>query len=424
MSCLDVCYYAEQLEKYAQPKVHDFLSSDHAPVSLSLSIPVKTKPPRRKVRWHVPQADWQGFQDQLDQALFAATHRLSTGNLDKRVRHFTDIVLRAAKSNIPRGRGKGPCKSWWNERLQGLQTKYNATVSSMRTVSVDRKQALANMAQQQRKELHDEIRVAKREAWMQYCTSLSMSPQEHHESPFRVLRAMEGHRTKSEGQLLSALHPQARANTLAKHFAQVSRYEPHEYPTVRAARRQLHEPFLQAHAHVDVTAREVLLVSKRLAPKKSPGPNDIIPELAHKLTHQARVVLADIYASSISQSYIPRTWRTSTTVAIVKPNKDGTLPAHHCGISLLCVFYKGLEHIVKQQLKSYFAVLPPSQFGFRPGADTSHATARILHSIGEHLDQPVPERCHGRCKAAVLSLDFQAAFDKVCIELLGTKLLR
>eukprot|EP00971_Amphidinium_carterae_P291735 5791364-Amphidinium_carterae.1 len=67
---------------------------------------------------------------------------------------------------------------------------------------------------------------------MKFCTELQTSPQEHQTSPFRVLRAMEGQRTHQKGQLLQELHPRARANVLGRHFAQVSRYEPSDFPAV------------------------------------------------------------------------------------------------------------------------------------------------------------------------------------------------
>eukprot|EP00971_Amphidinium_carterae_P076167 1504396-Amphidinium_carterae.1 len=74
MSCPDVCYYAEHISRFAQPRVLEFLSSDHAPLLLELSTPTRTKAPRRRIRWHVSKADWPGFQLQLDQALLAAEH--------------------------------------------------------------------------------------------------------------------------------------------------------------------------------------------------------------------------------------------------------------------------------------------------------------------------------------------------------------
>jgi hypothetical protein len=68
----------------------------------------------------------------------------------------------------------------------------------------------------------------------------------------------------------------------------------------------------------------------------------------------------------VSTSKIPNLFKRAKVIAIIKPGKDGTDPAHYRSISLLSIVYKLLECLILQRIQPLIEnVTPINQAGFR-----------------------------------------------------------
>lgn len=99
-----------------------------------------------------------------------------------------------------------------------------------------------------------------------------------------------------------------------------------------------------------------------------------------------------------------------------KLDKNPLLPSNHGPISLLETMGKLYEKLLLSQLKTY--ILPairPEKFGFRPQHSTTTHLINVLDKVVGNLNI--------RHKAAVVFIDIEKAFDRVCHDSLILKLL-
>ena len=155
-----------------------------------------------------------------------------------------------------------------------------------------------------------------------------------------------------------------------------------------------------------ITARAIAEVLKGTANKKSPG-IDKISNKAVKLFHKHfPAYLSRLYTACLSLSYFPRCWKQGLVIFIPKPGKDPYTPEGYRPITLLPVFGKVFEHLLRLQLNSHFEdskFFHRQQFGFRKGLGAEQAVHSLLDSIADSRQNFV--------FTCVLSLDIKGAFD-------------
>ena len=80
---------------------------------------------------------------------------------------------------------------------------------------------------------------------------------------------------------------------------------------------------------------------------------------------------------------LPRLWRQTRVVALLKPGKDPSSPKSFRPISLLCHLYKLYERLILNRLSPIIEhVRIPEQAGFRPGKS---CTAQVLN-LTQHIE--------------------------------------
>jgi hypothetical protein len=117
----------------------------------------------------------------------------------------------------------------------------------------------------------------------------------------------------------------------------------------------------------------------------------------------------------VSTSKIPNLFKRAKVIAIIKPGKDGTDPAHYRPISLLSVVYKLLERLILQRIQPLIENVTHNQAGFRQHrscteqvmALTTHVEAGFQHQL----------------KTGAVFVDLTAAYDTVWREGLMIKIL-
>ena len=115
------------------------------------------------------------------------------------------------------------------------------------------------------------------------------------------------------------------------------------------------------------------------------------------------------------ENKIPKIWRQSKIIAILKPGKDSAIPKNYRPISLLCHTYKLYERLTLNRVSPLLEQhLIKEQAGFRPGKS---CTGQLLNLI-QHIEDGYQR---GMITGATF-VDLSAAYDTVSHSILIQKL--
>ena len=164
------------------------------------------------------------------------------------------------------------------------------------------------------------------------------------------------------------------------------------------------------------TNTEILQIINRFKNKKSPGSDNVGPQLLKEITSEIVMPLVHLFNLSISTGKVPDFLKIAKVIPIYKKGDRQTI-GNYRPISLLSIFDKVLEKIMHSRLYSYLNasnILYDYQFGFRRNYSTCLALIDVVDQIYEHLDNHE--------KVVGIYLDLQKAFDTVDHEILLAKL--
>jgi hypothetical protein len=144
---------------------------------------------------------------------------------------------------------------------------------------------------------------------------------------------------------------------------------------------------------------------------KAAGIDDILPEQIKHLGENTIKWLTKFFNNCLENLNIPKVWRQSRIVALLKPGKDPNTAKNFRPISLLCQTYKLVERIILNRLSDYIdSQLIKEQAGFRPGKST---TGQLLN-----LTQHIEDGYEQKLITGTAFVDLSAAYDTVNHKLL------
>ena len=104
----------------------------------------------------------------------------------------------------------------------------------------------------------------------------------------------------------------------------------------------LHEEYLG----LDFSSAEIIVACKLLKPGKAQGPDGIHNAFLIHMGPKLTAWISSFFNVCFNSCHIPRMWRRSTVIAILKPGKDENLPSSYRPISLFCTWYKLLNRVI------------------------------------------------------------------------------
>ena len=116
---------------------------------------------------------------------------------------------------------------------------------------------------------------------------------------------------------------------------------------------------------------------------KAAGIDDVLGEQLKHLGHGAHRQLHTMLNTCCTKNKIPKVWRQSSIIAILKPEKDASIPKSYRPISLLCHTNKLYERLIPNRITpTDESHLIKEQAGFRPGKS---CTSQLLN-ITQHIE--------------------------------------
>lgn len=375
-------------------------ASDH--LGLEAEFNIRPDLHVRKDRPQYRETDWVDFAKRVPQHFL--NHPLpmaldSPEALDDLVRQLESGLTKTLSEVVPVSKNSQFRNRWWTAELTALRREYRRV--QRRIHRSDRSHASWEAMKEARNRYTGEITRQKRRHWKQYLEQLTQAQlwtaaRYTDDAPRAVTRipALKGpdglvaDTTGKSKILFDTFFPAPRDN-----------YDPPEPPPTLPSTIPL-EPF---------NLRDIDQAITRLAPYKAPGPSGI-PNVAIKSAQSfLSPILLRILEASLALGHFPAPWRIYSTVTLRKPGKsDYTVPKAYRPVALEETLGKVLESVIATRL-SFLAeghqLLPPTQFGGRPGRTTTDA---ILF-----LTQKVKDAWRTGRIASLLLMDISQAFPTV-----------
>ena len=214
---------------------------------------------------------------------------------------------------------------------------------------------------------------------------------------------------------------QTNANNINSYYASIG---PETNESVGKPKHDSHH-YLQKHSVKnsnslllsDVTHEEVLEVCEKFTAKTSTDPNGFQQNIVLSDIGIIAPVLAHLVNCSQKTGIFPENGKIARVIPVYKLKGDKHLYENYRPISLLPIFSKIIERLIYNKVFDFlvrYEILFESQYGFRSGHNTTHATLDFIKSIEETIEQ-------GHYAIGVFC-DLSKAFDTLNHNILLSKL--
>jgi hypothetical protein len=360
--------------------------TQHRPIICRVTAPIKpVKIPFRR-RFNFRKANWECFSAELDSAVSGLES--SPENYDD----FVDAVKSCSRKHIPRG-----CR---DEYIAGLNPETATMLEEYCKMYEEAPFAESTVAAGDA--LVDRVAEERRDRWRTMVEGLDMVHSSN--KAWRTIKTLSGEGKANE------VHINITPDQIA-HQILLNGKSTGKKPRGTLARRRDEETLAFSGP---IVISELQLAIEQMKPHKAAGPDDIRPEIIKHFGLRTLEWLLQLFNRCLTCCRIPRLWRRSKIIAVLKPGKEPTSAKNFRPIALLCHTYKVMERIIANRISGHVdAALIEEQAGFRPGKSS---TGQILNLIQEIEDGYEEKQVTG-----VVFVDLSAAYDTINHRLLISK---
>ncbi|UYV81411.1 hypothetical protein LAZ67_20001112 [Cordylochernes scorpioides] len=365
-----------------------FPKSQHYPIILEVGhfIPVTLKP--FLPRWNLQKANWENFRAYIDQNI----NRIQP--LPSNYFRFVGLLMKAGRKFIPRGHRKEYIPGW-DKDTEELYRRYKDSDN----------EETAEM-------LINQLNSSRKEKWMQTVSDLDLTHSSR--KGWDLLRKLGN--AEATNSVITNITP----NQIARHLQTVSKVKIPKRKK-KAMKARIKEEFSKSnnssHLSSQVNITEIETAIKLTKKYKAAGNDEIPAEFLIELGKRAKSWLARFFTIIMETGNIPKEWRQSKILAVLKPGKEPTCSANFRPIALLCTTHKLLERIILARLTPILdPEIPVEQAGFRGNRSCCDRVASLTSFIENGFQLGM--------KSAVVLLDLSSAYDTVWIDGLIYKLAK
>ena len=145
---------------------------------------------------------------------------------------------------------------------------------------------------------------------------------------------------------------------------------------------------------------------------KASGPDGLNARVLKECSNDISPILALIYNESLARGDLPDEWRQANVSPVFKKGEKYDA-ANYRPVSLTCICFKTLEHILASNINKRLAldsILADCQHGFQSQRSCETQLVQFVHDIISNLDGAVNR---GHKQTDLIIMDFAKAFDKV-----------
>ena len=357
--------------------------SQHRPLIINLRPIVRSLESKYIPRFNFRKANWPEFTSELD--LNIASIEPTPVNYEA----FQNLVWKVAKKHIPRGCRKNyiPCLT---ADSKDLYTQYTAAYEddpfSEGTIALG-------------EELTASITKEKTERWRQLITETDMT----HNSKKAWATIKKLNTEKKPQTRVAAVTPDQVASQLILNGKPAYK----EKGNLKKIQSEITQAQQNSEEHFDpFTADEVEEALTHMKSGKAAGLDGITNEIIKNFGPNTMTWLLTLLNNCAASCTIPKIWRKSRVVALLKPGKDPTNQKSYRPISLLCILYKLYERMIMARISTKVEEkLSKDQAGFRPGRSTC---GQLLN-----LTQFIEDGYETKDITGTVFVDLTAAYDTV-----------
>lgn len=366
----------------------DFPHSQHRPVIISMGIQIPLIKSVARPRWNFNKANWNLFSKELDSCIRFIPPHIS--NYDR----FYGMVQAIAKKHIPRGYRKEYIPGW--------------SVESTRLYQEFEDSGNTEIADELLKSL-DENRKLKWEN-----TLRGMDFTHSSRKAWNVLKKISCGSTPQFGKTL--ISPNVIANRILK-ISQAPSDKIHTREIKRELRRLKLDSQPSSVYSQNVTIEEITIALTSVKTGKAAGFDNIYPEFLKHMGKNTKRWLSVLFSKILNSGNLPKAFKETKIIAILKPGKEPDRPESYRPIALLSTCYKLLERVLFNRISPTINEhIPVDQAGFRSGRSCTDQVLALTTYIESGFENML--------KTSVSFIDLTAAYDTIWRQGLIYKLLR
>ena len=368
--------------------------SQHRPLIINIRPTIRALEPNSTPRFNFKKANWDKFTTQLDAEITSLEP--TPDNYDA----FQKLTWKIAKQHIPRGCRKNyiPCLTNENKELYNrYMTSYNEDPFSESTITLG-------------EDLTASIAKEKSERWRELISNTDLT----HNSKKAWTTIKKLNSEKKPQSRIAAVTPNEVANQLIQNGKPASKERGH----LKRLKSEMDHALLNSEEHLEpFTMDELDDGIDHLKTGKAAGIDGITTEMIKHFGPGTKTWILALLNKCALTSSIPKTWRKSRVVALLKPGKDPTNKKSYRPISLLSIVYKLYERMILARISPKIEEeLTKDQAGFRPGRSTC---SQLLN-----LTQFIEDGFETKDITGTVFVDLTAAYDTVNHRILLLKVAR
>ena len=399
-------FLLKNLKNYTQPVSICGLSSDHNPISIEISENALLE--NNVHRYNLNKANWKKFQHLVNINLDLKMQIKDKTDIDLHVEKLTKTINDSMSKSTPLTVSK-PQEVLPTE-LQILIKRKNAY---RRRYQRTRECIYENAMNVLIKSINHKIYVWRNKVWSDKLASVKPG----NKTLWKVVKKIKNKR-RSIAPLLTnkgyVFKESDKVNALAENFEKIYKSNlnmgsiHNDRKIVRNVNVFLKNAVINKNEMKLTSPRELQEIVKQFSNNKAPGIDEITYQVLKKLPLKGFIYLTKIINSIMMIGYFPEKWKIAKTIAILKPNKNPTLPGSYRPISLLNHLSKVTEKIIDKRLNKVLTkkkIVISEQFGFRDKHSTEMQLARLVN----HITMQYNNKKH----TGALLIDIEKAFDTV-----------